>query len=116
MKIYVLDDLKGTSTQFTWYFSDETLRRQHAVALRIGTTQWILKLLDTVKSRVLLATIMAAWREPAWRSRKAIRKSLNSLSYRVALSARRRRLLMLSEKAVPPPPWTTSWLGISWWQ
>jgi hypothetical protein len=41
----------------------------------------------------LLARCLVAWREPTWRSRRSMQRSLNVLTYRIAMAQARRGIL-----------------------
>jgi len=68
-------------------------RKQRAAGLRTASLHRAEAASTNTYDRGLVARCLAAWREPTWRSRRELRRSLNILMYKVATAQARSGLL-----------------------
>ena len=69
-------------------------KKQRAESLRTNLLHRAEVLVAKTYSTSLVARCLAAWREPTWRSRRSLQRSLNVLTYRLAMGLARRSLLI----------------------
>jgi hypothetical protein len=68
-------------------------KKQRGEVLRTNLLVRAEHAISEVAAQKLLIRCLTVWREPVWRGRKLIQKSLNVLSFRAAVAHARRRLL-----------------------
>lgn len=59
-------------------------RVERATRLRLATVGRAEATLDRLRRTQILGRVLAAWREPAWRARRALQRTLNIVRYRQA--------------------------------
>jgi hypothetical protein len=80
------------------------MRRQvRGAAARTITTLQAQRVFEHHATRAFLHRVFLAWREPAWRSRKAIQKELNRVLYLVSQRFWRGELLLAAFQAWAAP-------------
>jgi hypothetical protein len=79
------------------------MKRNRTTAIRSATTVLTQKTLLRHTGRSFLHRAFLAWREPVWRSRKAVQKTLNHILYRVSQRFWRAKIMRQFFDAWPVP-------------